>query len=80
MNNTVLIIIIAAVVAIVLGWVLGRVFTDRMIKAEEAKLDERANQANEKARTIEMEARDKGYRIQKESETEAIQTARGACP
>jgi ribonuclease Y len=71
MNNTVLIIIIAVVAAIVIGWVLGRVFTNRMIKAEQAKLDERINQANEKARSIELEARDKGYKIQKESEAEA---------
>jgi ribonuclease Y len=59
------------VAAIIIGFVVGRVIANRMVKAEQAKLDEQINQAKEKARTIELEARDKGYKIQKESEAEA---------
>jgi ribonuclease Y len=71
MGNSVFIIVIAAVAAIIIGFVVGRVIANRMVKAEQAKLDEQINQAKEKARTIELEARDKGYKIQKESEAEA---------
>lgn len=66
MGNSVFIIVIAAVAAIIIGFVVGRVIANRMVKAEQAKLDEQINQAKEKARMIELEARDKGYKIQKD--------------
>jgi ribonucrease Y len=70
MNNTLLIIIIAAAAALAIGFGIGKVIADRMVKAQTAKLEEQANQAKEKARTIELEARDRGYKIQKEAEAE----------
>lgn len=69
-DNLGLIIIIAIAVTLLLAFVLAKIFANRIIANQKAKAEDLINTANEKARAIELEARDKGLKILQEAEVE----------
>ncbi|HPS42126.1 MAG TPA: Rnase Y domain-containing protein, partial [Anaerolineaceae bacterium] len=60
----------ALIVAAILAYVLVRVFTKRFKKEQTEKADNLLQVAGEKARTLELEARDKALKVLQDSESE----------
>lgn len=60
----------ALIVAAILAYVLVRVFTKRVKKEQTEKADNLLQVAGEKARTLELEARDKALKVLQDSESE----------
>lgn len=65
-----LIFILSIVITLIVITVVAMILISRIIKSQKHKADQMANDATEKARVIELEARDKALKVMQETEAE----------
>lgn len=70
MENSTLIIAIGIAAVLVLSFIGGRLFANLLRKAEKDKAEQLLQEAREKAKVIELEARDNALKIKQDSEAE----------
>ena len=76
LGNFVPIIIGDVVVVAIAIFIISRILTNNFKKEQQYKADSIVSAANEKSKTIELEARDKAMKILQQSESEAGRIAR----